>query len=157
MDKRIVFYYPFYFIGLLITSPTMLLSFVKNKYLFPFLLSFLTCVYLSRRWDNLDEHWTVSYVMSVSFIYVFLYFSKMMAYWSSHKKYVVSFFTFLSISSMCAYLFHRQIYYLFGLFWEGGYYIGAFIIFPLSYLIQKVYDYCYRIMSHVLVLNKRKV
>lgn len=63
---------------------------------------------------------------------------------------VKSLVLFLSYSSMCAYLFHRQLYgftfkvsrLLFGdvYLWEIPIYIS--LLFLFSYIIQKIYDRC---------------
>lgn len=143
LDIRLLYYFPFYIAGILITETTVLrlVRDIKITVLCILILCVMTNLSTRESYSDLAVINTsgVLLVMTTSF-----YIEK----YSTRKiKYL---FECLSYSSMFAYLFHRGIYGITGLFYKhflNESYLPALIIpavlvtiFAVSYFAQKTYD-----------------
>lgn len=81
--------------------------------------------------------------------FVVLNFSVVIGLYAKESKRFVQAINFLSFGSMCAYLFHREIYWLFLKIYSPEndwgivaylFFIALPIVFIVSYWIQKLYD-----------------
>lgn len=145
LDERILLLYPMYVMGLY-TSPVLLKEIYKNIYVC--IVCFITLVVLCLLPDtNLI---VVQIAISVCGIILLLKF----ATWIS-RFVAPCYVSFLSYTSLCLYLFHRQIFQLFRLIvGKMGFEIGPAIAYAIMlptailicYCIQLMYDKILQIM-----------
>lgn len=130
VDYRILMYMPFYFLGIYLT-PEKFLDYC-GKYGIWFMV--LGVVIALIPIDSL----IISLLSRLCFV---IGVGKLANIFVKHckNKRVWAFLNVISYSSMCAYFFHRQIY-AFGLKLSIPLFLLPFLIFVISFFIQKAYD-----------------
>ena len=129
MDGRVILYFPFYTLGLCLGNPQKIRNMYKRNTLLKLLIVLSICLF-----GILYDNFYLNYIFILSGIYLFSYLSTKLTPIISEKL-----ISYISYSSLVAYLFHRQIYALFNSF-NIPLYIAILIIFLISYCIQKCYD-----------------
>lgn len=143
LDIRLLYYFPFYIAGILITGMTVL-RLVRDVRIT------VLCILILCVMTNLSTH--ESYpdlaVINASGVLLIMTISFYIGKYSTRR--IKSMFECLSYSSMFAYLFHRGIYGMAGLFYKHFLhepYLPVHIIpavlvtiFAVSYFAQKTYD-----------------
>ena len=139
--ERLLPYYVFYILGLL--SPFSIMEWTKSAIIqFGCLLMFVGSVYAVLKYGGEVMHVVASFSLVGVIFILSSYFERI----GSEKT--NKFFTILSYSSMCAYLFHRQIYGVIAFVCKKtvGFvplYIAPvmiLILFIISFFIQHYYD-----------------
>jgi len=147
VDNVFYLYYPFYALGLILPSSS--LEFIyRRKYLFlPISVALFTATVLITC-DKSDYFMGGGiYVAMISGL-VMLFAAATVI--NSLSKGLTKFFFWISFSSMVAYLFHRQIYFVIiyaigdsnqELSIVKALFVAVPIIFAVSFLVQKAYDF----------------
>lgn len=137
IDIRLTYYWVFYYLGLIIKFNNWHLKFNKKIILTTicFFIYIILSLSLGEEFVFLTFFCASTFVYSVSSILFFLFSRR-----KSNKL-----ITTVSYASMCAYLFHRPIYYTLK-YWGGvfsvpeSYFICLPLVFLISWLIQFGYD-----------------
>jgi len=130
IDKRVLMYMPFYFLGVYLT-PEKFLDYCR-KYGIWFMV--LGVVIALIPIDSL----IISLLSRLCFVIGVGKLANIVVEHCKNKK-VWAFLNVISYSSMCAYFFHRQIYAV-GLKLSIPLFLLPFLIFVISFFIQKAYD-----------------
>lgn len=147
VDPRFFYYYTVYVCGLfcaLYASTTVQKILSSRKSLICLLIWILILISLSFYHNRLI-------MMGNGYFgaFVVLNFSVVIGLYAKESKRFVQAINFLSFGSMCAYLFHREIYWLFLKIYSPEndwgivaylFFIALPIVFIVSYWIQKLYD-----------------
>lgn len=122
----------FYLLGLCMVAPNIPIEFLKSNWLIKFplmcVLFFVTFFF---------QHWTIRNYHILFGVFIALYIC--IALSLIQNSFVMRFVGTISMSSMCAYLFHRQIYGVFILTGMPAYLAIPFI-FLFSFYLQILYD-----------------
>ncbi len=130
LDYRVLMYMPFYFLGILLT-PTKFLEYCK-KYGFYFLILGIILMLIPTKILIVKLISRLLFIIAIGKVA-----STIVEYCKSNKIWTL--LSIISYSSMCAYFFHRQIYSI-GLEFSIPLSVLPFLIFIISYFIQKAYD-----------------
>ena len=127
IDHRISLYLPFYLGGLIIGPDNLLKILHKKLSFFFFLVSIGFILILCYKYHVYNSLLPIG---SFCLLYVSYIIAKMTK---------SAFVNFITLSSMCAYMFHRQIY---GFFYINNIpvYAAIIVIFVVSYAIQEWYN-----------------
>lgn len=149
MDMRVLYYFPFYVLGLLSTPHFVCDNIIwKNKKVLLFILGVIVfgLTALFSKYGNHESGMILiltNILYGLSGIVILLFISEKIA----HINFTKTLFSKLAYSSMSAYLFHRVFFFLcIGLLtsYIGSIYIliiAGILTFVCSYLFQKGYDF----------------
>lgn len=137
IDERLYYYWPFFYIGLMIKEKNYH-TLIRKNYITT-ILSFI--LYLTTSITVGENFSILTFVCAISFIYTIANISYIL-FGKQHNNKIIE---YISYSSMCAYLFHRPLYYCFQkIIGSFNLFIAFFVCLPtviiLSWLIQKTYD-----------------
>lgn len=130
LDYRVLMYMPFYFLGIYLT-PSQFLEYCK-KYGFYFLILGIILMLIPTKILIVKLISRLLFIIAIGKVA-----STIVEYCKSNKIWTL--LSIISYSSMCAYFFHRQIYSI-GLEFSIPLSVLPFLIFIISYFIQKAYD-----------------
>lgn len=136
IDRRVLLYFPFYALGL-ISSPNIVIE-IMQKYKFMIPICCIVVLFYKNNFFYL-------YVYICAAIFLIFYIGKCIEKYLN-RDIVLWVIQIISYSSLCAYLFHRQIIKLLLLIGIEVYFIPI-IIFPIFFIIQKSYD---RILKEII-------
>lgn len=132
VDNRILFYFPYYFLGLII-DPNTFKSLIEKHQKCTFVLIFIVIIIALYR----NYYFYHLYILCGVFL---LFMISFIVVKKTHSKILFNkMIAIVSYVSMVAYLFHRQIYYLLEI-GEIPFCLWGIIVFFLSYYIQLSYD-----------------
>jgi len=135
-DERFILYYPIYALGIFCHSLTLPEKFnIKTMLALALFMAFSLCMYQIN-----PEHIIVKWLSEISVTMLIIEISKLITVKCTYK-----FFSIISYASLCAYLFHRQFFYVVNrLFGDVPLIIMYLLILPtfllVSWWIQKMYD-----------------
>lgn len=144
IDERLLMYFPFYFIGLIMSKWVVSVFKIWWVGLVSFLIWLTVCVFF-KQFDILGAIVVDS---------LFIIFIIAVGDFLTRNKGISTFFSYISYSSMLAYLFHSH-FYLLAVFLVNYGSIGSmreatltlwsvpiviFLIFTISYFVQMIYD-----------------
>lgn len=132
IDSRIVLYYPYYVLGLNFT-PKQIIEIAENIKVIIYLFVCVAILCL------IPNNFLCQYLYITFFVFFLIFLARKMEnviYKYSRWVWIVY---ILSYSSLCVYLFHRQLIKLL-LLCHIEIFLTPFIIFPLCYFVQKKYD-----------------
>ncbi len=148
VEPRTFFYFPFFFLGILIAqygNGIFLVATKSPKYVFPILVLFVVIWIVQVLSNNPILKWSNSVLGMVSLLFLYMYIGEKL---KSREK-LLKMISLLSYASLCIYLFHREVDETLLLLWQPNntyvsfLYVGIFglmITSVLAYWIQKGYD-----------------
>lgn len=131
LDIRVIYYWPFYVIGLSL-NPSLMKEYLGKYLKYILILSILVVVTMSY-FNNLITH--IFYIFGVTSVYLSVI--AIIFRYKNVEKRTKKIVEFISSASMAAYLFHRQIYSIISP--EYTPYLIP-IIFVISWYIQLIYN-----------------
>lgn len=135
-DKRIIMYFPFYCLGLIVANRYIIDLKCNCVILILSILSSIVLITANVRFSGL----LMCYLSALSVMIAVIEVSKLLT--TCKTEY---FFKMMSYLSMCAYLFHRQFLGAMQVIFGNFTYVEAYVVFlpmllVVSFVIQKVYD-----------------
>lgn len=139
VDPRIMLYFPFYVIGLNLKPQQIINTISNHKHLF-FYFSSIICAFLLLEYLNKPKYFEgITILLGLISLFILVIYLERFTKCIRGGDYVKTVLSWISYTALTSYLFHRPLYW-FLLINKVPLWICPFIIIPIAYIIQYLYD-----------------
>lgn len=139
VDPRIMLYFPFYVIGLNLKPQQIINTISNHKHLF-FYFSSIICAFLLLEYLNKPKYFEgITILLGLISLFILVIYLERFTKCIRGGDYVKTVLSWISYTALTSYLFHRPLYW-FLLIIKVPLWICPFIIIPIAYIIQYLYD-----------------